>query len=318
MLRSLLLSALLLGAPATSFATTGLEWSFAEPARYHLDATVELAELRWVYAERNDEARISAIRIGLVTQCAPSLELGKRGWELDCKIEKAVVVLGPTSGEREAAQRIAEEWSERLSGATAHIVLLRDGRVRAVDLRDVPFDQVNQRTNGILEVMRQFTARAFASLDLQFPKKGDDKGTGAWKQRETQIFGFPSQIAAVGSADVRHEISQTQGDLVDIRSVGRGTMGSGDVITVAGVEQPKNLFDMTVESVTRFDTKRGAILSRDYVAFGTFTSSSVGAEGRGGFPYIQSVMVRWLAPDAPALDLGGPGLLERVAPAAAE
>jgi hypothetical protein len=54
-----------------------------------------------------------------------------------------------------------------------------------------------------------------------------------------------------------------------------------------GQERPANLFEMSLAGRARFDTARGVLVDRDYAAEGTPTASSLSADGREGYPYVQ-------------------------------
>jgi hypothetical protein len=202
---------------------------------------------------------------------------------------------------------ILVEADDALTGATVQFLFGRDGRVRDVELVGLHMKADDRRSAEREEGLRLLMVRTFAPLDLQLPRKGDDGGKGAWRQKESLIFGFPSGVGALGSASIGHEIAEVTGDLIDLRSTGHGVIGAGDSVAVAGTERVANMYDMRMEGTARFDRATGRLLSRDYTARGTLTASSVDAAAGGGSTYVQVGSLRWLVDDAPVPDLGATG-----------
>lgn len=309
-MRAAWVAALLAMAPAQAWATTGLQWQVDGPLRYEIDAQLQLPQLMMLRAQRNDEARVSEVRLSVVTTCTPSEVLGKRGWELSCTLDDIAIALAPHDLDRAPAERILEDWDGMLTGATVEIVLWSDGRVRSVDLEDVTLRDQNRQTNNIVETQRFLLARAFAALDLQLPKKGDDKGRKVWTQRESLVLGLPTSMGTMGSAVIDHAITATEGTVVEITTRGRGTVASGETVSVGGEERPADFFEMTLEGTASFDTEAGAMIARDYATRGTPTASSLTSAGAEGYPWVQVVTLRRLLPDA-EVTLGPNRLVER-------
>ncbi|MBW1878085.1 MAG: hypothetical protein JRJ84_06975 [Deltaproteobacteria bacterium] len=279
----------LVGALSTSGragAVTGLEWQLGEqPVRYLITARVQLPELMWFNAEVNVETRVSEFQVDLVTRCISAGEAGKKGWQLICAIEDIALRAAPAASESGRTLLVLDEWDEKLLGATVQLLFNRDGRLRNVDLEGV--EASDRRTSQIRETMRLVMTRVYAPLDLQLPKNGDDRDRGTWKQGSSVVLEFPSDVGSMGAAVVRHTVLAVEASVVTIETTGRGTLGSGEMVQVAGQERPANLFEMSLAGRARFDTARGVLLDRDYVVEGRPTASSVSAEGREGYPYVQ-------------------------------
>jgi hypothetical protein len=276
----------LLGISATAGAVTGLEWQLGDqPVRYLITARIQLPELMWFNAEVNVETRVSEFQVDLVTRCAPTGEVGKKGWELACAVEDIALRAAPTASDSGRVLPVLDEWDQKFLGATVQLQFNRDGRVRNLDLEGVVAN--DRRTSEIRETMRLVMARVFAPLDLQFPKKGDDQDQ-SWKQRSTTVLEFPSNVGSMGAAVVRHTVVGSEGSVVTIETTGRGTLGSGEMVEVApGQMGPANLFEMSLAGRARFDTARRVLLDRDYAAEGIPSASSRNADGREGYPYVQ-------------------------------
>jgi len=289
----LLLAAALLGSEA--WAATGLEWQWeGVEHRFYIQAQVRPSELMWFRAENNREVRVAEFRVNLSTTCRPERLVGKRGWELRCDLDDFGIAAAPVASEQGLLLPILDELDDKFTGAWLQVVFTRDGRVKNVDLEGV--DKSNRRISQIHESMRLVLVRAFAGLDLQLPKNGDDKGKGSWKQKAALAMGFPSDLGTMGSAEIIHEITATDGDVVELSSTGRGVLGSGEMVEVAGQERPKNLYDMSLSGTARFDVGRGLLLSREYLVEGNPTASSMMADGWAGIPYVQAVQVSWVEP----------------------
>lgn len=296
----------LLVCPSMASATSGLQWRLEEPVRYHLEVRVDLPQAWRINAQQNLEAVTSVVEIALATTCRP-VEGTRTGWEVECVLDGVALRGVPVDAEPGRLLPILVEWDEVLTGATVTFSLGRDGRVRELQLEGLSLSTSDRRTADIAEKMRLLVVRAFAPLDLQLPKKGDDGGKGAWRQREALVFGFPSSAGAMGSAVVDHEIVEMAGDLIDVRTTGRGVMGSGETVMIGGSEQTANMYALTLEGTARFDRLAGRLISRDYTATGTLTASSIDSTGAAGSQYVQTAALRWLIEDAPIPDLGPTG-----------
>lgn len=307
------LGVLALLVPATARATTGLEWRFDHPIRYVVHARLELPQLTWLQAQRNHQVKVSELDFAVVTTCKPDETLGKRGWELACNIDDLALHAAPADGEEELVLPVLDDWDKVLTGATIKLTFTRDGQVKDIGLEHPHLVDHDQRTSEMVETMRELLTRVYAALDLQLPKNGDDKGHGSWNQRQTLVLGFPVSQGTMGSATVQHQITKIEaGHDVDLKSAGEGLLSDGEMVAAGGQERPADTFDMRLQGTARFDTQRGALVSRDYQTHGVLTASSVDAEGQKGYPWVQVVKLRLLAEGSAAPQMGPNEIVERV------
>ncbi len=302
-MRPLLPAVLALGLAVPAAAgegTRGLAWLGEESVRFQLTSRIELPQVFHVEAEHNLEGRVSDLRVQVVTTCEP--EARRRVLDLTCDLDAISLAGAPVASAPGRVGKILEEWSEKLTGARVEVTLGRNGRVRGLRLDGVDMESENARTTRIRGNMRVLLQRPFALLDLELPRRGDDRGR-SWTQRESLALGFVSQVGTQGRAPVEHEVTDHEGaGIVAIRSEGAGTLGSGQMVAVGGQERPANLYEMTLTGTARFDTERGRLLERTYRARGTPTASSVDAVGGEGYPYVQTARLQVLeGEDTPEL-----------------
>lgn len=286
---SLALAGLVLCLPLQAQATTGLAWQWTQDQarRYFIQTQVRLSEPLLFLAQANRDVRVTEFQVNLNLNCVAANPLGKKAWELSCAIDDFAIQAAPISTEQGRLLDILNEYDEKLTGAHLEVVLTLDGRVRTVDLEDVK--KQNQRGATIHENLRLVLARSIAGLDLQLPKKGDDRGE-PWRQSAAQIAGFPSNLGSVGAVQIDHLVQSSNGDVYDLAMTGRGTMGSGEMIVVGNEERPRNMFEMAISGSATFDTNEGTLVSREYLVDAKPTASSIDATG-SGVDYVQAARV---------------------------
>ncbi len=73
-----------------------------------------------------------------------------------------------------------------------------------------------------------------------------------------------------------------------IHTSGRGTLGPGTMVNRGGGEEViADLYDMTVQGLTTFDTAMGTLLEAQYLIQGTPTASSESNQGTQGIDHVQ-------------------------------
>jgi hypothetical protein len=287
---------LLVTTPA--LATTGLQWKFpAEGRRFHLMTRVSLPDLMQFNAEKNIDVRVAQVLLETVTNCVPGETL-KSSWRLNCTLEDVSIQATPYRGETGDLAAVLAEYDERLTGKIVQVDFAMNGKVRDIDLEG--YDKHLKRTAAIQENLRLLFARAFALIDLELPKKGDDKGKGYWKQDNLLAVGFPSPNGTMGSVKILHTIDKTEGTQVSISSKGNGIVFAGETVMVQSQERPKNTYDFSYSGHAVFDTAEGVLVSRDYVAKGIPTADSAMAES-GALPYVQAAVMDRITGPAPTL-----------------
>jgi len=283
-------------------AVTGLEWQWGEQGRtYLIVAEVQSPEFLWFKAEKNLEARVSAWRTNILTSCTP-VATAKKSWELRCVIDDISMQAKSLPSDRGRLDRILAEYKSLLIGSYIQLDFTRDGRVRNVDLEGI--DKRNRRVMEIIEVLRLVLGRAYAALDLQLPKRGDDRDLGVWRQVSPLAAGFPTNVGSLGSLRVNHQVTAQEGSVVLFQSAAEGVTGSGRMIEVGGQEQVANMFRMTMAGVGSFDTKSGALVSRQYQVHGVPTASAELGDGWQGINYVQSVRLDLMSAESPTPNLG--------------
>jgi hypothetical protein len=291
-------------------ATTGLEWQWGSSGhRYRVATRLNVPTLLTFMAEQNRSVRVYEVQLDLVTRCVVADTMSS-SWELHCLIEDAALMGRPVgSDDAETLGPILEEADAALTGKFAQIVFSADGQVKNVDLEGV--SKADERSASIAENLRLLLLRTFSALDLELPKKGDDKGKGTWKQDNLLATSMPSSQGSMGSVTVVHSLVVTDGaPIVEINSTGRGTVASGEMANVHGEERPMNTYDVEYVGVAHFDTALGVLVDREFLVDGRVTASSVSTDGLGTAPYVQATRIQLIADGAPAPALPASGLME--------
>jgi hypothetical protein len=282
-----------LGAAPAGPSTTGLAWNWEGQSRtWHIVSQVKLPEFVWWRALNNDEARVQEVRIDSVLTCRPIGPIGKKGWEVWCRIDDIALSGATLPSDRGRLDPIVKEWDTRITGAELEMDWSRDGKISNIGW--VGLERRNQRDGENIEVMRQLMSRNLASLDFGLPKHGDDKGAGQWVQKNPLLVHLPSSQGVVGGMSVTHTITAAKETKVKFATSGKGTIAStGSTTTMSGgsddpgQEAINNFYAMELNSEGLWDSALGHIVRRESVATGTPTSSSVQAEGYAGLPYVQ-------------------------------
>ena len=169
---------------SVAVADGNLLWRWPEVAavRYHLETVVDAPGGRVWFAEQNQVARATRQMLVVDVSCrgTPS---GKR-FAIECLIDDATLRGKAVPGEEALLKSIMEADQERLKGAIVTLSVGPDGRIRALDL--MASGTPNGRMAQIMENLRQMVRRAFSPLDVQLPKRGDDKGK-KWSQKGTPM-----------------------------------------------------------------------------------------------------------------------------------
>jgi hypothetical protein len=259
-----------LAAATTDHLDDSLAWRWEEPHRYYLETKVQLPSLMWFAKRFNEQARVAAFEVRLVTSCAPGERVG-RVMEVYCRLDDVGIRASGTVQEEGLLQPILEEMDERLTGARVQLQVRPDGRLVNIDLEDL--DRRNRRIGQVNENIRLVVSRAFAGFDLPLPRVSTDP---QWVQRSAWLMRAPATQGSIGVSDLVH--AQHGGALVEIISGGRGLIVPAD---------SGNQYDARFEGRASFDRRRGELLDREWTVVGAPTPSSTLAEGTEGYPYIQ-------------------------------
>jgi hypothetical protein len=290
-------------------ATTGLVWTWEEDSarRYFIEAELLLPELLLLQQAENVNVRVSEVTVMLNTMCRPDGPPGKKTVVVHCTIDDVRLVAAPVRSEVGRLLPILDEMDAALLQATVELTLTRDGRVRGLSLQGM--DDRIRRLRQIQESLRQVMLRAFASLDLSLPKKADDEGR-SWRDATSRSMGFVTNTGTYGKAELVSAVVSQEGDIVQIDTQGQGIMVPGDDQAVrtpegAMVARTKDSYDMSHRGTTRFDVANGHIVERMYRVDGVPTASSQVAEGGAGVSYVQSVRLKLVSGEMPALPPNG-------------
>ncbi|MCB9675078.1 MAG: hypothetical protein H6737_08170 [Alphaproteobacteria bacterium] len=305
-----LLTAVLLAAPTFAHATTGLEWKWSEgqQRRYVINSQTQVSEQFWIKAQDNLDRRILEWKLNIVTTCTATEPIGKTAWSVSCTIDDIAFAVLPNRGDDdEKVVQILDEYDEKITGARVVMKMSSDGRVETIDLEDVKHTRSNDRTRQVQETMRLMLVRAFAGLELQLPKKGDDKGK-PWPVRDPLIMDFPSLKGTTGGLEVNAQVSREGSSKVVVEAGGNGTRGPA---IFDQQDRIANLWDMKVFTRSTFDTEHGELVKSELLAEGTITPSSRLASGTNVSPYVQALKVEHVALDATLDPLPANEMIER-------
>lgn len=301
------IAALSLSTPA--WATEGLTWKWTEgqTRQFFIQAQVQFAEVMVFRATNNVDVRVTELQLNINTNCEAVAPVGKRGWELACGFDDFAIQGAAIATEKGRLLPILDEVDEYMKVASVQLVLLNDGRLRSLDLEGIV--KRNTRTVDMHETLRLVLSRAFSILDLELPPKGDDKGKG-WRQTGSRVAEFPSNKGTFGMVEIDNGVKEVQGNKVTIESVGRGTIGGGEMITLGDQERPKNMYNTDIRGTASFNISRGELLEREVLVQATPTASSVASEAGAGPAYVQAIRLVTVAPTATVPAFGANAELE--------
>ncbi len=254
-----------------------LSWDWSKPHRWYVENHVQLPLFMWFQTPFNKQARVNAFDVRAVVQCPAAEQVTGKVWEMSCTIEDWSLSAEALPQDEHLLQPILDELDQLVTGAQAQLQVRADGRLVNLDLEGVY--RQNQRGGEVIETLRLVLGRAFAALDLETSKKGED----TWMENTPWLVYLPVSNGTAGLVQVVHQVTGTQGHLVDFRSAGQGVM-----------EQPGdengglvNRFDTRLEGTATWDTRQMRLLERQWALLGTPTSSSAIASGTAGYPYVQ-------------------------------
>ncbi len=293
-----LLALMSLSSPA--MATNGLEWQWevGEKRTYELAAHVLMPTVLTLESERNHQARLAEWFVEVVSTCE-ALEENKRGWRLRCDVhDLRLRGQGPVQ-DQDKLQAIIPEFDERMSRGWIQVSLSRNGRISDFDLEGL--EKETPRLKRGHELARVFLYRAFTALDMQLPRKGDDRNQGAWSDdRPRAMEMVPAPNGTSGGSETAHVVKKVDGPEVHVATAARGT--------ITGDEDRIGYFAVELNGAATFDRERGILLDRGYNLVGTATASSVYATTDG--KYLHGAVAEFLPNGTEGREPYGPsGLL---------
>lgn len=280
--------------------TEGLAWEreLATPFRLFIDNEVHLPQFMWFVADRNKQVRVLAYQTTIVTRCDEIVPVGKRAFEMACQIEDIAIRAASSKAERNKLNPILAEMTTKLKAATVVMRMKTNGRLTQLSFgKKDSKAQENRRINQMNENLRLILYRAFAGVDLEFPKSGKTD-IGYWIQYDSAILMAPSTFGTRGAAEIIHRIESEAGDTVKIHSSGEGTLTPGG--------DDLNFYAMNLEAHAQFNKVTGKIEERSWMCAGQPTASSANAQGGSGLPYIQRGVIKRVPLEA-AITVGESG-----------
>ncbi len=282
-------------AAGSALATEGLEWDWeGQTHRYLLRADVQLSEMMWLRPTLTRQTTAAGFAVDVVTTCAPDRALGKRGWQMRCSMDDLSIRFDPDPTDEGPLAAFAQELDDTFTGHDVLFTMLRDGRIRALEIEGV--DKFQRRIDQFHEDYRQMLLRVFATLELRLPRKGDDRGIGVWENVGGLQIGFASQYGTVGRATVDYRLMSEEAGQVQLETSGGGVVGTGEVTLVAGVERMANPYEMGLVGVASFDHTGGFLVEQSYVVRGVPAASARIAESAVG-EYVQRCSAKHLDAD---------------------
>lgn len=292
--------------PSVAGATDGLQWQWDvdQERRYLIRSSVRFAELFPAQSRLNQNLRLVELQTTAVIRCRTEETVSKRLVELACTFEDLMFRgAAPEQDRNQGLVKVLDEWDKSLLDVTLGVEFSLDGRIRTLDIEG--YDARRNRFREIRENLRVLLMRTLAGLELQLPRKGDDRGR-LWVQKDSQVFRLPSLVGSFGTARLNTAVVSTDGSVVTIDREGEGSIRSGETVGVdatQGADRARNTFIAQLKGTATFDVSTGELLTHDYAAKAEATASSVLATGVAAPLYIQSVSLKRLAPDR-AIELG--------------
>jgi hypothetical protein len=234
-------------------AADGLIWSWDEskPVRYHVETEVETPATHFWYGLREQEVRATRQVLNLSVTCVGS-PAGKR-WEIDCSIDSVQIRGLGVPGEEEALRTVMDQSMALLDGKSIQIIMGAEGRIKKLELKGI--DVVDSRVGAIAENLRQMIRRAFAPMDVQLPKEGNDKDK-AWRQKGSplavSLFG---DQGTSGGVVMKREVVEVAGSSVRLVMSARGSMALGAAME-AGTTP---ILRINSKGRSSFNTDRGIV-----------------------------------------------------------
>ena len=280
MTRWLTTLALAAGFTTTASAVEGLQWDWSDGTehRFLLRTDVQLAEVLWIHSDVGRQARVVGFALDVVTRCTGGEPAGRNGYNLTCVLEDIALVIDEAPSEPGIMEGLAVEIDELYTGKPVEMVMKHDGRITRFEVTGI--DQNNRRIDQFHQQFREMLRRAFATMEVRLPRKGSTRGGTDWREVGTMAMEFPSLLGTMGRADVNLTITGVEDGQASVEVAAEGILGTGEMITIGGVERPKNQYDMRMVGEAVFDTNAHHLVSQQYIATGTTTASSQLGEGQ--------------------------------------
>lgn len=243
-------------------------WQVGHPVRYHAELSRERDDGDWHLAMRNIEARARATNLALDTSCQ-AVQVLRKGWAMECVLDEVRISgTAMVEGEQERLSAIFDEHEDHLRGATAVFEMGITGRIKSFDIR--AFEARTERESQVHDSLRMLLVPAFAQLELELPKGGDDNGK-AWKQGGSpMVTQLRSSYGTAGAVVIHHTVEGHEDGLVLIGTEGRGTVAYGLAVESDGTKT----IAVDLAGSAAFDQAAGVLARRESMVVGRFTAGA--------------------------------------------
>jgi hypothetical protein len=227
--------------------------------------------------DENISFQTRELELRTIVACEKEWKLGKRRYEVACKIEDfgiqaAIAERVVTEADAERAQLVLNEVDAKLTGASLSLQVADDGRVPNLDLDGIDTD--NRRQSEIQETLRQVLSRVVVGFNLKM-QKYNQLHEGKWAEYNSTVMTMPlppGVSGSMGSNMLVHHLNHYRGHVI-VQSIGKG-------MTSVEVEQGQMVnFTTDFIGVSTFDDQEGFMTERVWALDGTSTASAFFAQG---------------------------------------
>ncbi len=294
-------------------------------------------------SDANEAFWTHAFQVRAVLACDKDERLGKRRYEVNCKLEDVAVQATTRSrfrseSGRAMVQRVLDQIDAKLTGAALQLQVRDDGSVGDVDLEGL--ETTNRRESQMAETLRQVVSRIALGFHMRIPDGGNR--AGRWAEYKSALMSLPSVQASMGSSTVMHYVSDYKGHKL-VQSIGEGSVSvpipvqdTGSEIVAADVGESSSdsvpdmssgvggvsggnvydvdaTFDLALDGVAIYDPDTGIMEERVWSLRGSITAGSPGTGQQNAYTHSGKILL--LAPDdrpdlGPTRQLAVPGRSE--------
>ncbi len=261
-----ILLALLAARPSDAGPLTW-RWVVGQPVAWHAETVTLTPWGTWYLSRENLEARAVQVNLAVDMTCTPT-EARSSQWTIHCLLDRVELSGTAVAREEDKLATIFDEYERVFAGSSVDFGFTSTGRIRSLDLD--AFRKTTTRSRDVEEVMRLTLVRAFALLELELPKKGDDGGR-AWSQGGSPLLmALRSSQGTAGGIALRHRVVTREGEIAVFETEGRATVTPGATVEANGTM----LTSLVVAGQGRFDTALGLLEYREYLAQAELTAGS--------------------------------------------
>ena len=254
-----------------ALAADGLVWTWnaGQPVRYHLQTTVETPATHFWYGTREKEVRATHQTLSVQVSCSGAVE-GKK-WAVHCPIESVEIRGQGVPDETADLRMVMDQSVALLEGKSVQLIMGSDGRIKKLELKGI--DVTDSRVGIMAENLRQMLRRAFAPMDMQLPKDGQDKGK-PWRQKgaplAVSLFG---DQGTSGGVVMKRRVVSADGAQVSMAMEARGSMALGATME----EGTLSILRVNCDGRSGFNTDLGVLDWAQVTTRSAYGTSNLGA-----------------------------------------